>query len=985
MNRYFEIGQELSFGEKNGIYVIREVIGRGSSCVVYLADHTNKSGNVTEHILKEYNPKRLNIIRDALGYLIAMNEADSKVFSEGLERFATGMQKQLELHRCDELKNYTSNIQSSYYENGTLYIDMTVTNGTAYQHVEEKSLYDLMRRMKVFTHVIGAYHSKGYLHLDIKPENIYVRPDNETCEDVLLFDFDSITAKSDIANAMLSYTQQWAAMEQLLPNRRNRICESTDLFAIGEIIFYKLTGRHSENTERSMLTEISFDYSSQIFENVNPKVIPLLNELFRKTLCDSVNKRYQSADELEAQLEKIISLSDPQKPYLKSTLPSRPAFFVGREKEVAELHKLLSKNNIVYICGIGGIGKSELVKYYANKYINSYDTIVFAHYVNSMITLITNDNTIPIVNFFCFPDEKVSEYYKRKINKLKELCSENTLLIIDNLNDCDLSDDELNCFLTIKNLKCKILITTRCREWDGAIYELGEILQEKDREKLFFNYCNYDDSYQEYVEKIIEYTHGHTLSIELIAKQIKKSFETPKIMYEKILSGGIKASGKEKVALEKDDNLIKSNAYSHIVDLFDISQLSDFEKIVLYNMSLIPPDGIETGLFVEWCEIEDKDIINSLLESGWLNFDKNKLIMHPIVSEVVFEEMSTSNYKDLCSKLLLSIERLLKDNSIDNNKNCVSHITRYLLKRLRLTSEIEIEFVLSALSFFLHQAEYNTIINYICQESIEKRDILLKYSAFEYLNICAQVYKEIGNYSEAVRLFKEAISTVPQNDVYLNVKLINPYNSLGFLYHEMGRDDLARHCFEEAQTIYRRAIPDIANTYIGIGQLKDMEGNHIEALQYLESALSICNNVYLSANPVTAYAYCSIGEIYRRLKSFDKAKENFLKGEELRKKCYGEIHPEVAKAYNNLGLVYKDSMEWNKALFQFEKSLSVVQKLLAINQNCDKEVIDENHPLIAELYNNIGEVYLQIGRLDLAEKYRLKSQMIDKNLKELSR
>lgn len=51
---------------------------------------------------------------------------------------------------------------------------------------------------------------------------------------------------------------------------------------------------------------------------------------------------------------------------LKSTLPSRPAFFVGREKEVEEVHKKLSENDIVFLSGVGGIGKTELAKYYAH-------------------------------------------------------------------------------------------------------------------------------------------------------------------------------------------------------------------------------------------------------------------------------------------------------------------------------------------------------------------------------------------------------------------------------------------------------------------------------------------------------------------------------------------------------------------------------------------------------------------------------------------
>ena len=45
------------------------------------------------------------------------------------------------------------------------------------------------------------------------------------------------------------------------------------------------------------------------------------------------------------------------------------SFPVGRDKELEELYTMLEENRHVFLCGIAGIGKSELAKAYAKRYI----------------------------------------------------------------------------------------------------------------------------------------------------------------------------------------------------------------------------------------------------------------------------------------------------------------------------------------------------------------------------------------------------------------------------------------------------------------------------------------------------------------------------------------------------------------------------------------------------------------------------------------
>ena len=336
MNRYLQAGMRLKKPECPGEYEIKEIVGTGASCVVYYAEFVDASGVHTEHLLKEYNPRGLKLERDETGCLHLCSESDASAFEAGLCRFKAGYEMQLNVRRSSHTKNSTSNIQGVFDSNGTRYIDMTVMAGMTYEKVEEETLYNLLKRIEAITKVVGSYHESGLLHLDIKPDNIFVLP--ETVEMVQMFDFDSVIQKSDVASsAFLSYTQSWAAQEQILPNRRNRICEATDIFAIGEILFYKLMGRHSEAHERRSFATFNFDYSKELFEGVNPRVFPLLSEIFKHTICNVVTNRYQSTSELLEVLTQAVLLADPHEPFLQHHLPSKAAYFVGRDVDLQEI------------------------------------------------------------------------------------------------------------------------------------------------------------------------------------------------------------------------------------------------------------------------------------------------------------------------------------------------------------------------------------------------------------------------------------------------------------------------------------------------------------------------------------------------------------------------------------------------------------------------------------------------------------------------
>ena len=98
MDRYFKIGHRFHMAGIDGEYEVKEISGKGASCIVYRTKFTNKDGVVTEHLLKEYNPKHLAIWRDENGCLRVPDE-EFPAFEGGKKRFEAGSPRPLNMRQ----------------------------------------------------------------------------------------------------------------------------------------------------------------------------------------------------------------------------------------------------------------------------------------------------------------------------------------------------------------------------------------------------------------------------------------------------------------------------------------------------------------------------------------------------------------------------------------------------------------------------------------------------------------------------------------------------------------------------------------------------------------------------------------------------------------------------------------------------------------------------------------------------------------------
>ena len=635
MDKYWSKGDLLRFDEIEGEFSICKILGTGASCVVYLTEYRDSHGNVLNCLLKEYNPRQLEVYRDESGWI--EETEDDELFRAGLRRFEEGYRRQLEIRKIDSLTNVSTNIQGIYKKYGTEYIAMPCFTGNTYDDMEEDNLHSLFKRMGAIVKVIGQYHEKGFLHLDIKPGNIWILPETE--EFVMLFDFDSVMRKEEVKDShVVSSTLEWAAPEQLIPGRKNEICEATDIFALGEMIFYKLFRRHSGAGERQKDSVYDFEELKASHSNLDPAIWRKLAGLFRECLCEDISARISDASAVAAVIGELAELSSPRRHSIKTFFPTALNFFVGREDELKAMKNILAQENLLMLSGMGGIGKSELAKQYYFRNRDLYDVVIFAHQTKGLYSLFLDDQVFCITNMSPFKEEKETEeqYYRRKMKLFRDICNENVLVILDNIDEHYTDSKDMEVLNTLLSLPCKKIITTRLADWEYKSIEILPLEKEEELLQIFEHWCSLENEKERACAgEIIRLYAGYTLAIELIAKTITAGFMTPSEFWQQMQKKDTIWT-KQRVRLFKDNDVKSDAGIKLISEVFSLGFLSEEHIKYLGIISLFGTGNLEVKLLREWITDFDSDILWELVNQGWIIRELNTTVkMHPVIVDVM--------------------------------------------------------------------------------------------------------------------------------------------------------------------------------------------------------------------------------------------------------------------------------------------------------------------------------------------------------------
>ncbi|MDH5648784.1 MAG: serine/threonine protein kinase [Gammaproteobacteria bacterium] len=222
-----------------GEYQIHSVLGHGGFGITYLAKDTKLNSLVA---IKEYFPQSF-AVRDEQSTITPANFTAAESYQWGLEEFLK------EARVLAKFKhNYIVRVLRFLEANGTAYMVMEYEQGESLESylrkrggfLDEKSLFS------IFLPILSglqAVHDAGILHLDIKPDNIYLRASGQP----MLIDFGSASrvTKGEEKKAV-ALTPAYTAIENY-PNKGDQGPWS-DIYSIGATIYRCITGKQPTNT-----------------------------------------------------------------------------------------------------------------------------------------------------------------------------------------------------------------------------------------------------------------------------------------------------------------------------------------------------------------------------------------------------------------------------------------------------------------------------------------------------------------------------------------------------------------------------------------------------------------------------------------------------------------------------------------------------------------------------------------------------------------
>ncbi len=216
-------------------YMIERELAHGGFSSVYLARQKSDQVQVA---LKEYLPRKL-AHRTWNNVVVANSKETVAMFKRGRALFFEEAKVLASLKHPN-----TVEVTNFFRANDTVYMVMTYDYGVTLDKLIHKKMFAITEEslLAVFDSLLAGIsyiHEKGFVHLDIKPGNILVRPGN----DALLLDFGAIQSLSATHAHKLDIvlTPGYSPPEQY--ESKSQIGVWTDIYAIGASMRTCLEGK----------------------------------------------------------------------------------------------------------------------------------------------------------------------------------------------------------------------------------------------------------------------------------------------------------------------------------------------------------------------------------------------------------------------------------------------------------------------------------------------------------------------------------------------------------------------------------------------------------------------------------------------------------------------------------------------------------------------------------------------------------------------
>ena len=259
---------------------------------------------------------------------------------EILPEFASDFEIRTRTEREVELLQQLNNesivkVYDQFPLNGNFYIVMEFIDGLNIEdYVKKYGAIPYERATRYMVKILDAMqavHERNFVHRDMKPSNIMIRPDERIC----ILDF-GIAKDMGNNNSGTLYGTIIGSDGYMSPEQADgfSIDHRADIYALGCVFYYMLTGHHAYNTLAS-----DFETRDNISKTPFPKLSkyskvafpPKMQAILDHATNRNMMRRYQSCREFRMDLEKMLPGESPSHTIISANKSENIFVTVGRE------------------------------------------------------------------------------------------------------------------------------------------------------------------------------------------------------------------------------------------------------------------------------------------------------------------------------------------------------------------------------------------------------------------------------------------------------------------------------------------------------------------------------------------------------------------------------------------------------------------------------------------------------------------------------
>lgn len=676
-----------------------------------------------------------------------------------------------------------------------------------------------------------------------------------------------------------------------------------------------------------------------------------------------------------------------------SVTPLEKMHFFGREAELFELRELLSQGGCYLLSGMGGIGKTELLRQLLHICVEQklVDEIALIQYEGSLA-----DSCIS-----AFPGifgDGENGILQEAMARIRMQEGKRVLTLVDNMNKNPEEDPNLAQLLTLPGT---VIVSSRLTSLEGFTTYQVEPLNKEMGALVFRDHYRSPISREdkEELSSILEQElWRHTLTLKLLGNTARNKKWTIRQLKEKLFTDG------SQVLKPREDR--ENNLAEMYRRMYDLSELSEKQVKFLRCFAVFPYQNYSEAFMQTFmAELMGEDLqMDKLLDYGWISHGEQGYTMHPVISECILskppveadvecflcalekywnEKCGAGGEIDLKKWYVHTLKGDSEDYSLiiflitmaDCLKGKVSKQFLLLIMMagtyfiandlegrskksflccLKSNGSIplkEMQWLLDCLSVAIEYSENKEWYEGLWQEYIENEDVA-EWQVWAYSRVLVRTMVYVGEAEKA-----KAILMYLQKREELSVLLVLIQYELGLLYMYQTQYEMGKQVLREGIDLSKRVNFPNGATLQGMYQTINLacaETGDIETAEKYYDELKLLVEERDSIWGRHTLLLCK-STISRRLGKLDKANRYAIEALEFAKSLWGE-NMKYASLCTEIALILHKQEKFQEAEGYYYRALEIFLS----DQECFFEM------QLHRTYNNMSDMYINWNKPEKA-------------------